>query len=107
MSLETYQAMNNEDLHAIFSDWYKDVNGIRPRFATPNDREVILDWIAYELSPAMQEQRQKEAEAWEKDFQDRCREYEEECRAQLAIQQEQAELESAYDDTYFDLEASL
>jgi len=80
MSIETYQAMNTEDLHAVFSDWYKDVNGIRPRHIASNDRESILDWIAYELTPAMQEQRQKEFEAWEKDFEDRCREYDEACK---------------------------
>ena len=47
--VEKYKAMPIEDLFGEFSDWYKDVCGVRPRHFNPNDRESIIAWIIKEV----------------------------------------------------------
>lgn len=71
--LEKYSEMSTEDLHGLFSDWYKDVEGIRPRHISSKDREAMLDWIAYEITPEVQAIREAEIAKWNADFDERCR----------------------------------
>ena len=52
-----FNEYNDEDLFNLFSDWYKDVNGVRPGRRT---REDILSWMAAESDPAVEEQRRVE-----------------------------------------------
>ncbi|CAB4127270.1 hypothetical protein UFOVP84_103 [uncultured Caudovirales phage] len=47
--VEKYKAMPIEDLFGEFSDWYKDVNGVRPRHIAPTDRDSIVAWIINEV----------------------------------------------------------
>jgi len=47
--LEKFEAMPIDDLFGTFSDWYKDVNGVRPRHIDRYDRESIMEWIATDL----------------------------------------------------------
>lgn len=64
VTIEYFQSLDNEDLHSCFWDMYKDVNNIRPRWVDPNDREHMLSWIAYELTPERTAQRIAE---WEEE----------------------------------------
>jgi len=64
VTIEYFQSLNNEDLHSCFWDMYKDVNNIRPRWISPEDREEMLSWIAYELTPERTAQRIAE---WEEE----------------------------------------
>ena len=43
--IEKYKAMPIEDLFGEFSDWFKGVNGVRPRHIAPTDRDSIIAWI--------------------------------------------------------------
>lgn len=47
--VEKYKAMPIEDLFGEFSDWFKDVNGVRPRHIAPTDRDSIIAWIINEV----------------------------------------------------------
>lgn len=47
--VEKYKVMPTEDLFGEFSDWYKDVNGVRPRHIAPTDRDSIIAWIINEV----------------------------------------------------------
>jgi hypothetical protein len=47
--VEKYKAMSTEDLFDEFSDWFKDVNGVRPRHIAPTDRDSIIAWIINEV----------------------------------------------------------
>jgi hypothetical protein len=64
VTIEYFQSLNNEDLHSFFWDMYKDVNNIRPRWVDPNDRDYMLSWIEYEISPERTAQRIAE---WEQE----------------------------------------
>jgi len=45
-----FEAMNNQELMGMFSDWYKDIHGIRPR-GEYWTREVVIDWCNRESTP--------------------------------------------------------
>ena len=67
LTLEAAQQMSTEELGVLVWDWYKDVNGIRPRHMDSSDREAMLSFVEYELRPEVQEMRRKEweeEEAW-------------------------------------------
>ena len=67
IDIKIFQDMDNDDLHDNFCDWYKSINNIKPRWVDPNDREYILDWIAYELRPEVVKARMEkvlEEQAW-------------------------------------------
>ena len=55
--MSNYNTMSDDDLLNIFSDWYKEVNGFRPR-GEYWTRERIINWIEYESDPEVQEMRQ-------------------------------------------------
>lgn len=47
--LEKFEAMPIDDLFETFSDWYKDVNSVRPRHIDRYDRKSMMEWITEEL----------------------------------------------------------
>jgi len=47
--VEKYKAMPIDELFGVFSDWFKDVNGVRPRHIAPTDRDSIIAWIINEV----------------------------------------------------------
>ena len=59
--MSKFNQYNDEDLFNLFSDWYKEVNGVRPG---RRSREAILSWMDYESDPAVQDQRRIE---WERE----------------------------------------
>lgn len=61
--MSKFNQYNDQDLLDLFSDWYKEVNGFRPR-GEYWTRERILSWIDYESDPAVQDQRRIE---WERE----------------------------------------
>jgi hypothetical protein len=89
LTLEYAKRMSNEELHTLVSDWFKDVNGFRPRHISIQDREAMLNFIEYELRPDIQAMRNAEWDEQEKWFED--------MNAKL---KEEEELNLAYDDRY-------
>lgn len=59
--MSNFNQYNDEDLFNLFSDWYKEVNGVRPG---RRSREDIISWMDYESDPAVQDQRRIE---WERE----------------------------------------
>lgn len=59
--MSKFNQYNDQDLFDLFSDWYKEVNGVRPGRRT---REDIISWMDYESDPAVQDQRRIE---WERE----------------------------------------
>jgi len=59
--MSKFNQYNDQDLFDLFSDWYKEVNGVRPG---RRSREDMLSWMDYESDPAVQAQRRKE---WEQE----------------------------------------
>lgn len=55
--MSKFNEYNDQDLFDLFSDWYKEVNGVRPG---RRSREDILSWMEAESDPAVQEQRRAE-----------------------------------------------
>lgn len=37
-----YETMSTDEIGGMFSDWYKDTHGSRPRFVDFNDREELI-----------------------------------------------------------------
>ena len=59
--MTNFNEYNDQDLFDLFSDWYKEVNGVRPG---RRSREDIISWMDYESDPAVQDQRRVE---WERE----------------------------------------
>jgi len=88
-----YAIMTTDEIGGLFSDWYKDTHGFRPRFVDFNDREELIrqceqlgsyhdkmqetfagreelrenGWIIQETDPELQQQAYwlaKERDAW-------------------------------------------
>ena len=55
-----FSEMSDDDVFSLFSDFYKDVNGFRPRGFS---REYAVSWMEFEMQPERQEARRKEWEA--------------------------------------------
>ena len=83
--MANFNAMSDEDLLSLFSDWYKDVNGIRPRGAYW-DRDHMLEWMEHETKPEVQEERRaqwEEESRWIQEQEDRFQEQEARFRQDL------------------------
>lgn len=98
VTIEYFESLDNDDLHTHFWDMYKEVNGIRPRWVDPSDREYMLSWMADELSPERIAQRIAE---FEEQIDRMADEYEEWLTAR---NEEEAEYEAKM---WFELEESL
>jgi hypothetical protein len=87
-----YEAMSTEDLHCLYWEAFKDVNGFRPRFVKADDRDAFLLWFCGELLPWIREMREEEDKAEEEwDLEEKRIEIKE-----AAERKEQTELQLAY-----------
>ena len=59
--MSNFNTMSDDELFSMFSDFYKDVNGFRPR---GHSRDYAINWMEFELSPE-QQARRRELEAAE------------------------------------------
>jgi hypothetical protein len=100
LTIESAKQMSTEELHTLVWDWYKDVNGIRPRHIGSNDREAMLSFIEYELRPEVQARREQEWAEEAKLLDEMEARYEAELAASEKQRQEERELELAYDDQF-------
>jgi len=78
LTIEKALEMSTEDLSILVWDWYKDVNGVRPRHMNMEDREAMLSFVEYELRPEVAEQRRQEWAEEEKQILEMENKYQEE-----------------------------
>ena len=102
--MSVFNSYPHDELLSYFSDWYKEVNGFRPR-GEYWTRERIISWMEYESDPEVQEMRHAQwAEesrrldemeaAWKED--------------QLRLEAEQEELyQEAKERMFYEMEESL
>lgn len=50
LSIEQFEILPTDEIHGIVSDWYKDLNGVRPRQFSRDDRTALLAWIQGEIT---------------------------------------------------------
>lgn len=104
-----FNQYNDADLFDIFSDWYKDINGFRPRGWT---REDIISWMEYEGSPEAQAQRQAEQQEEEEMIKRAMERWEQQdnewAEKQAEWEAQQAEMAaSKVEQYYYDMEMAL
>lgn len=58
--MNNFAAMSDDDVFSLYSDWYKDVNGFRPR---GHSREQAISWMEYESKPEVQAERRAQWDA--------------------------------------------
>jgi hypothetical protein len=71
--IEYYTSMKTEDLHGLFSDWYKDIEGCRPRWVSCDDRKTMINWILSEIRPETQAFREETLKEWNANFEEMLR----------------------------------
>lgn len=58
--MNNFAAMSDDDVFSLYSDWYKDVNGFRPR---GHSRKQAISWMEYESKPEVQAERRTQWDA--------------------------------------------
>lgn len=104
---ELYEPLPTEALHELFWEAYKSVEGIRPRWMNPNDRDGMLCWFCIELYPsqqALRKQEYDEEDEWLKRQEEKLKLEEQECAEHEKVM---AELKAAYDVRFDYLDPSL
>lgn len=68
MSNSSFSQMSDDELFSYFSDFFKDINGHRPRGAFWT-REVVVEWCERESTPEAMARHQEDWTAEEQYFQ--------------------------------------
>ena len=104
---EIYEPLATEELYEVFWSHYKELEGIRPRWANPEDRDLMLCWFCQELYPEQIARRSEQfdhEEAWLKEQNERE-------ALEIAEDNErnrvQEELKAAYDISFDHLDPKL
>lgn len=101
--MSIYESYNDDELLSLFSDWYKEVNNIRPR--SNWTREEILDWMEYESQPHIQQERHSRWEEEERLIEEQEASWKEE---QIRFAAEQEELyQEAKERMFYEMEQAL
>ena len=104
--MSVFDSYPHDELLSYFSDFYKEVNGFRPRGW---DRERMVEWLEYNLQPEVQKMHQAQ---WEAEAR-RLDEMEAEMEAawkedQLRLEAEQEELyQEAKERMFYEMEVAL
>lgn len=97
-----FNAMSDDELFSIYSDFYKDVNGFRPR---GHSREQAISWLEFELSPEQQARRRELEAAEEAHWQELERKWAAEEEASRSAAEEQRLFDE--EQGFYDIEQRL
>lgn len=104
--MSVFNSFSDDELLSYFSDFYKEVNGFRPRGW---DRERMVEWCEYNSQPEVQEMHQAQWAEESRRLDEMLDEMETSWKEdQLRLEEEQEELyQESKERMFYELEESL